>query len=167
MKNGINCEEIAELLRAELEVYGGLLQLFDDQQARIFARDSDAVPVIARQIENDLATASVRRTARENAVRRTAALLGRETTAPLGRLLGELPEERRPQLDALIKETTRMVRCVRQRARQNQMLLARMLELHRAILPSVRPNEFTQTYSPQGRVRVGTSRIGAGYRAEG
>lgn len=152
MKNGINCEEIAELLRAELEVYGGLLQLFDDQQARIFARDSDAVPVIARQIENDLAT---------------AALLGRETTAPLGRLLGELPEERRPQLDALIKETTRMVRCVRQRARQNQMLLARMLELHRAILPSVRPNEFTQTYSPQGRVRVGTSRIGAGYRAEG
>lgn len=167
MNNGDRCEEIAELLRAELQEYGGLLQLFDEQQAKIIVRDSDAVAAIAQQIEGDAATASARRSAREKAVRILAGTLGREATASLGRLIDFLPAERRPQLEALIEETSRMVRAVRQRARQNQMLLARMLELHRTILPTMRPNDFTQTYSQQGRMHVGASLAGAGYRAAG
>src|SRR5205823_4140789 len=58
-------ELLIELLRSELEEYGGLLALLEDQQAAIVARAPDRVLEINTAINDQMRMIQMRREARE------------------------------------------------------------------------------------------------------
>lgn len=158
---------VVDALRSELAEYGGLLGLFEAQQKKIIALDAAAVADYLPQLELQAEAARLRRDEREQVVHEYAAARGCPGRPSLRQLLPEFPAEVRPLLEALIDEINHLVLRTRQRTRQNQMMLGRLVELHRELLPALRPQAFTKTYSRQGQVAVATVATGPTYRATG
>ncbi len=158
---------VVEALRSELAEYGGLLQLIEGQQGRIFAHDSVGVSEYIPQLDQQAETARERRTVREAVVRQYAADHGQPANRPLRQLLPFFPSEVRPLLEALIEEINHLLHRTKQRTRQNQMMLSRLVALHRELVPALRPQAFTKTYSRHGQIAVTASTDGPTYRATG
>ena len=147
-------EFIAECLRAELAEYGELLRLFEAQQRSLFDRNPDAVLGCATEIETQARAVAEGRCRREQAVAAFAEQHGRPTTTSLRAMLPLIEENARPLLEALINEVNLLLHRVRRTSRHNHTLLARAVEVHQETLQLLRPNSFTKTYSPAGRVSV-------------
>jgi flagellar biosynthesis/type III secretory pathway chaperone len=158
---------IVDALRNELAEYGGLLQLIDGQQKKIFALDSVGVSEFVPQLEEQAGTAREKRTARESIVRQYAHEHGQQGEPTLRQLLPSFPAEVRPLLEALIDEINHLLQRTKKRTRQNQLLLSRLVEFHRELIPSLRPQAFTKTYSRHGQVSVNASAASPTYRAIG
>lgn len=147
-------EIIAECLRDELQEYGGLLGQFESQQEALFRRDSNGVLSSISTIEQQARAASMKRQHREETVRAFAIDQGKSADSTLRSLIGCFPSEVRPMMEALIDEINRLVHRARRKARQNSELLQRAIEMHQEALRTLRPESFTKTYSPGGRVSV-------------
>lgn len=145
---------LVELLRAELAGYGGLLALFDEQQAQLWRREVQAVADTSLAIERLAAETAADRAARESWVERFASAHARPADESLRRLLPLFPADQRPLLGALIDEVNHLLQRVRRRARQNHGILARAVELHRDALATLHPAAKPRTYAPTGRVGV-------------
>lgn len=118
-------EIITESLRNELQEYGALLGLYEEQQANLLKRDADAVLALASSIESQVGRAQSAREVRERLVRAFAVNQGREADATLRSLLPLFPAEVQPLFDALMTEINHLIHRIRRDARQNQVLLAR------------------------------------------
>ena len=151
--NPSSSAQLADLLRAELAAYGGLLGLFDRQQDALMKRDAQAVAEYAGAIERLALETARSREARELHVASLARAHRRPVTDPLRRHLDLFPADERNLLDALIEEINRLLQVVRRRARQNHAILARAVELRRELLAAVRPETGPLTYAPGGRSR--------------
>ena len=162
-----NWEFIAECLRAELADYGGLLHLFEAQQRSLFDRDPDAVLGFATEIEVQARAIADSRCRREQAVASFAEMHGRPTTTSLRSMLPLIEADARPLLEALIAEVNLLLHRVRRTSRHNHTLLARAVEVHQETLQHLRPNAFTKTYSPAGRVSVSGAHSAGALRAAG
>jgi len=147
-------EIIVNHLRAELQGYGGLLALFEEQQNHLFRRNPDAVLALSQTIESQARATAEQRLRREMFVREVAELHACPADANMRELLPHFPREVQPLIEALIDEVNRLIHRVRRGARQNQQLLARAVDLHQETLRMVRPAAFVKTYSPRGRVSV-------------
>ncbi len=151
-------EFIAECLRAELADYGGLLHLFECQQRALFERDADTVLRLANEIEAHALTLAGSRCHRERAVAAFAEEHSRPATTSLRAMLPLIEADARPLLEALINEVNLLLHRVRRTSRHNHSLLSRTVEMHQETLQQLRPNAFTKTYSPAGRVSVSAAR---------
>jgi len=160
-------EFIAECLREELADYGGLLRLFEEQQQHLFNRDANAVLRLANEIETQARTLAECRCRREQAVTAFAQLHGRAATSSLRSLLPDVEPDARPLLEALINEVNALLHRVRRTSRHNHSLLSRAVDVHQEMLQQLRPNAFTKTYSPAGRVSVATAHPSSTLRAAG
>jgi flagellar biosynthesis/type III secretory pathway chaperone len=147
-------EIIAEALRAELADYGGLLHLFEQQQRSIFARDPDSVLSVTLAIETQARALAVSRHHREEVVASFALRNACPANSTLRSLLPFIVTEARPLLEALIDEINRLLHRLRRTSGHNQTLLARVVEVHQETLTQLRPQAFTKTYSPGGRLAV-------------
>ncbi len=145
---------LADLLRAELAGYGGLLAFFERQQEALMRRDVRAVSEYAAAIERIAAETARSREAREQHVSALALSHGRPCDESLRRLLDLFPADRRPLLEALIDEINRLLQVVRRRARQNHAILVRAVELRRELVATLRPDAVPRTYAPGGRART-------------
>jgi flagellar biosynthesis/type III secretory pathway chaperone len=150
-------ETIAHCLRDELQEYGGLLSLFEEQQGALYRRDASAVLAAVSAIEEQARVAAKKRLDRESIVRGFAAEHGCAADASLRQLLPYFPAEVRPMLQALVDEVNRLIHRARRGVRQNAMLLQRAVEMHQEALRTLRPDAFTKTYSPYGQVSVAPS----------
>lgn len=158
---------IAECLRAELVDYGELLRLFEEQQRSLFNREPDAVLHYANEIEAQASRLAECRTRRETAVAEFASVHGQARTSSLRSLLPLIEADARPLLEALINEVNALLHRVRRTSRHNQTLLSRSVEMHQETLQQLRPQAFTKTYSPAGRLSVATTRPASTLRATG
>jgi flagellar biosynthesis/type III secretory pathway chaperone len=61
----------------------------------------------------------------------------------------------------LINEINHLLHRVRRTSRHNHTLLSRTLELHSETLRQLRPDAFSNTYAPDGRVSVSAARAPA------
>jgi flagellar biosynthesis/type III secretory pathway chaperone len=147
-------ELIAHSLRDELQEYGGLLGLFEEQQGALFRRDASGVLASVTAIEDQARAAGTKRLRREKLVREFALSIGRPADSTLRSLLDRFPPEVCPMLEALIDEVNRLVHRARRGVRQNTLLLQRAIELHQETLRTLRPESFTRTYSQRGQVSV-------------
>lgn len=147
-------ELIAHSLRDELQEYGGLLSLFEEQQGALFRRDASGVLATVTSIEEHARAAAGKRIRREQLVREFALSQGRNADATLRSLLDCFPAEVRPMIEALIDEVNRLVHRARRGVRQNAFLLQRAIELHQEALRTLKPESFTKTYSPRGQVSL-------------
>jgi signal transduction histidine kinase len=124
-------DQIIYALRAELLEYGGLLNLFDQQEEAILNQKPATVTEVALRLEAQLATVRARSFRRKGLV---SALTPNAGAWPaLFRTMPCFPLAMRPLLEALLTEVNRLIAKVRRRAQQNQMLLAR--ELHELLNP--------------------------------
>ncbi len=61
-------------------------------------------------------------------------------------------------MEALIAKVNLLIHRVRRGSRQNHRLLGSTVECHQEVLRRLRPDAFTETYAPNGRLSVGTPR---------
>lgn len=160
-------KSIADDLRAELVEYGELLRLFEAQQRSLFNREPDQVLHIANDIESQARLLSERRTKRETAVADFAVENGLPSTTSLRAMLPLIEADARPLLEALINEVNALLHRVRRTSRHNHALLARTVEMHQETIQQLRPQSFTKTYSPGGRISVATALPTSTLRATG
>lgn len=145
---------VAECLRQELLEYGTLLRLFEQQQESLFQRDPDTVLRLGGEIEDQAHVLQDCRRRREQTVAALADSVRQPINSTIRALLPHIETDARPLLEALINEVNVLLHRVRRTSRQTQTLLARTLELHQETLRQLRPDAFTKTYSPTGRVSL-------------
>jgi flagellar biosynthesis/type III secretory pathway chaperone len=160
-------ESIAECLRAELADYGGLLHLFEAQQRSLFDRNADAVLRCANDIETQARSVADSRSRREQVVAQFAEQNGRPVNTSLRALLPLIEADARPLLEALISEVNLLLHRVRRTSRHNHTMLSRAVEMHQETLQQLRPNAFTKTYSPAGRLEVAAAQTAGSFRVAG
>ncbi len=156
-------EQFIDSLRGELQEYGELLQLFNEQQTAIVNRDPDAVLAIDERIEIQLPIIRAHRKERDS----LAALMAASAQPPAGTTLVELlplfREPMRPLVQALATEVNQLVSRARRRAQQNRTLLARNIEVSQELIERLNPSGVTRTYSAYGKVKIkpaaGTGRL--------
>ena len=157
----ISWQAIAECLRAELADYGGLLLLFEQQQRSLFVREAGSVLEIANRIETEARGLAETRHRREVAVATFAVEHEKLATSSVRDLLPLIEASARPLVEALVTEINHLLHRVRRISRHNHLMLARTVEMHQETLQLLRPEAFTKTYSPAGRVSMMSPRVGA------
>ncbi len=145
-------EPLVDVLRDELQEYGGLYNLLDRQQEEIFRREPDVVIETNEEIEHYMAGMGELRLKREEMVGALAERYDCDKDLSLKKLIPELPEFARPLLQALVDDVNHMVDKTRRKARQNFLLLSRTMELTQETIRSLQPDQYTKTYSKKGRV---------------
>jgi flagellar biosynthesis/type III secretory pathway chaperone len=160
-------ETVAESLREEVQEYGGLLRLFEEQQDCVFHREPGRLLELIESIKDATEQAEDARRRRENCVSSFASGLGRAADSTLRSLLPYIDDQARPLLEALIDEVNRLIHRVRRITRQNHLLLSRTLELQQGLLRQFYPGAFTSTYSARGRLSLAAPGPLAAYRAAG
>jgi flagellar biosynthesis/type III secretory pathway chaperone len=149
---------IADHLRSEIAEYGGLLHLFEQQQRRLFARDAEGVLRLSDEIEAQVRLLHECRRRREDSVATFATENGHPPSVTLRSLLPLFAAEVRPLLEALINEVNLLIHRIRRVSKHNNSLLARAVETHQSVLRQLRPDAFTQTYAPNGRMTAASVR---------
>jgi flagellar biosynthesis/type III secretory pathway chaperone len=150
-------EFLIQPLRDEMQEHGALLNLFEEQQAAILRREPDLVLHVAEAITKQAELIRECQKRRTIALRAAAVKAGCAEEIAFSKLLPHLPEPAWPLLQALTGEVNRLVRQTRRRARQNQMLLARTIEVSQELLRRFSPGAVSKTYSAQGRVAIDTT----------
>lgn len=158
---------VADCLRQELVEYGALLHLFEQQQESLFTRDPDKVLRLGGEIEDQAHVLHDCRRRREQTVAALAATVQQPASATIRTLLPHIEADARPLLEALINEVNHLLHRVRRTSRHNQTLLSRTLELHQETLRQLRPDAFTKTYSPSGRVSLSGAATAPSLRVAG
>jgi flagellar biosynthesis/type III secretory pathway chaperone len=153
---------IAESLRNEIAGFGGLLNLFEQQQHALFARDTDGVLRLSGEIEAHTRLMQEHRLRREQIVSEFALANAQPARATLRSLLPFVAAEARPLIEALIAEVNVLIHRVRRLTRQNHSLLARTVESHQELMRTLRPDAFQHTYSASGLKTLKTNARAAG-----
>ena len=149
-------DELIEALRNELEEYGELLALLDEQQEQIFSRQAEGLLETVGRINTQAAVLGRIRAERETVQRALAEAVGLGEGTLLN-LLPLLPEVYRPLVQALVRENNQLLIRVQQRARQNHLLLSRSVELMQRFLQSLTPGSTTTVYGGDGAVSSATA----------
>jgi flagellar biosynthesis/type III secretory pathway chaperone len=147
-------EQLVNALRMELAEYGGLLALFDAQQKAIIDRQPDRTLELGAQIERQAQATRIRRKQRESFVEAIALTTGHPEAKVLRELVPYFPPSMRPMVEALTDEVNRLITDTRRRARQNQMLLARAMEITGELVARLSPETVTKTYSARGELKM-------------
>jgi hypothetical protein len=163
----ITWEMLAQCLRDEVQEYGGLLRLFEEQQDCVFRRDADQLLQLIELIRTATESAGAARGRREECASAYAVECGRGADSTLRALLPCVDGQAQPLIEALIDEVNRLIHRVRKLARQNHLLLARTVELQQGLLRQFYPGAFTPTYSAHGRVALAAGAPVAAYQAAG
>jgi flagellar biosynthesis/type III secretory pathway chaperone len=158
---------VADALRQEIADYGGLLHLFEEQQRYLFARNPDAVLRLSGEIETQVRNLHESRRNREAIVAAFAIEHNESPTVTLRSLLAHFAADVRPLLEALISEINVLIHRVRRTSRHNHSLLARTVEAQQEMLRQLRPDAFTQTYAPTGRVMLSGTRPEPAFQVAG
>jgi flagellar biosynthesis/type III secretory pathway chaperone len=156
-------DQLITSLRGELEEYGGLLNLLERQQEAILSRNPDSVLELVTQIDAQIVNTHACRKRREATANELACLSQIQGPTTLRKLVPHFRAVLRPLIEALADEVNRLITETKRRAQQNQMLLARSVELTQELLSHVNPRAVSKTYSARGRMKIqpaaGASRL--------
>ena len=120
-----NIKELIEALRDELKNYGEMLALLDLQQEQVKARSAAEIFQSISLIQAQAAAIQAARQHREQCRAAAAHSFLQPDHTPFTGLIPLLPPDYRPLLRALVDENNQLLGRVRQRARQNHVLLRR------------------------------------------
>jgi flagellar biosynthesis/type III secretory pathway chaperone len=145
-------QHLIEALREELKEYGEMLALLDQQQQMVMhRRPQDLLQCVAATNAQAETIAAARRE-REQRQRRICLQLELAEDAPFAVLVLQLPPEYRPLVQALVQENNELLVRIQQRARQNHLLLSRIVELMQRFLGTLFPGTQLATYGGDGHM---------------
>jgi flagellar biosynthesis/type III secretory pathway chaperone len=144
-------QNLIEALREELKEYGEMLALLEQQQQMVTHRQTqDLLQCVAGiNVQSD-AIAAARRE-REQRQREVARELNLEADASFTEVVPRLPGQFQPLMKALVQENNQLLARIQQRARQNHLLLTRIVELMQRFLGSLFPGS-PATYDQGGQL---------------
>ncbi len=145
-------QSLIAALRNELEQYGEMLALLDQQQELVISRSANQILETVTSVNAHASVFQAARQHREECQAELSQLLQLEDGTPFVTILRYLPDEYRVLLQALIEENNRLLTRVRHRARQNQLLLSRSLELVQNLLLTFTTATQTAVYNDRGVV---------------
>jgi len=148
-------EELVSALREELKHYGEMLALLERQQNSIMTRAAHEVFQSISIIKVQTDALQTARASREECRRLIAEKMAQAPDISFADLIAGLPEEYRPLLKALVDENNQLLVRVRQRARQNHLLLHRSVELMQGVINALIPTRSTSVYTDRGDLAVG------------
>ncbi len=157
-------DQVVSCLRLEIQEHAVLLGLFSDQQKAIMHRESDRVMLLVDGIQRQVDMVDKVRTRREMVMSQMVPRSRVTRATPLSELVKRFPPAMQPLLRALVEELLRISDQVRRKANQNQVLLARSIEVIRDLLEELTPANPARTYENDGRVRISLSGTAAVYK---
>ena len=159
-------DQVLACLRMEVQEQTNLLKLFSDQQACIIRRESDRVMILVDAIQKQAELVARIRSRRESISAQMAATRSKVSrVVRLGELAARFSSEAQPVLKSLIEDLLRLSDQVRRKANQNQVLLARSIEVIRDLLEELTPTNPARTYENDGRVKISLIGTAAAYRS--
>jgi flagellar biosynthesis/type III secretory pathway chaperone len=147
-------ERLIEALRQELQQYGEMLTLLDHQHQFITSRAAEDVFQSMTPIQAQGAIIQSARAYREECRRDIARTLQQPDNADFSVLIPLLLADYRPLIQALVDENNELLVRVRQRARQNHLLLSRSVELMKGLLNTLLPSRETRVYNGHGNMHT-------------
>lgn len=146
-------ELLINALREELGQYGEMLALLEQQQQLVMQRATDKLLQNLAAVNAQTSVIDVARRERERRQRELNALLQLPPDAKFADVLKILPEPYPPLVRALVDEINQCLRRVRQRARQNHLLLSRSVEMMQRFIATLFPAAASvTTYNQTGKV---------------
>ena len=124
-----NCDNLIEALRNELQEYGELLNLFNEQESAVIEHKPNLFLAAREAIVFQFDAINKCRTRREENIKDLAKAVGQTPDSPLRGLIDSCADAARPLHHALMDEVSRLILSTKRRAQQNQMLLARFPEV--------------------------------------
>jgi flagellar biosynthesis/type III secretory pathway chaperone len=143
--------DLTAALRLELQEYGGLIALFEEQQSMILRGDPDGFLYLGEAVNDQIALLAEHRARRNELVQLLAERSQRPRTAALSEVLGGCPTGLRGTVSALMDEINSLITRTQRRMRQNQMLLARCISAAQQAF-GVNGGNVVSTYSSRGCV---------------
>ena len=143
-------DKLISALREELQDYGEMLALLDRQQSAIMTRASQEVFQSISVIKAQSEALQDSRAQREECRRALAEEIQRPGDISFADLIPALPCDYQPLLGALVDENNQLLVRVRQRARQNHLLLRRSVELMQGVLNTLFPALQPSVYNGHG-----------------
>lgn len=147
-------EKLVGALREELQHYGEMLALLEQQQLHAINRAADEMLVSTTAIQNQAQVMQAVRRDREKCQRELARELAILESSTFVEIFGLLPAAYKPLIESLVDENNSLLRQVQQKARQNHLLLSRSVELMHQFLGTILPARETQVYNGQGSREV-------------
>lgn len=143
-------QSLIAALRHELQQYGEMLALLDQQQELIISRAAEELYQLVPRIETQ--GEAHRGPRRAQVCRQTlAGALLRPAETTFQNLLGDLPPDYRPLVQALVEENNRLLARVQQRVRQNHLLLSRSVDMMQRLVNTLFPSRDPLVYNGYGR----------------
>lgn len=143
-------QPLIDALRNELQQYGEMLALLEQQQEWVLSRAPDEVVQSVGAIYNQGGVLEDARAEREQARIALARHLRMGEMATFSEIVPRVPEEYRPLLEALVQENNELLGRIQHRARQNHLLLTRSLDLMQRFMSSMFPRGAGSTYGGDG-----------------
>jgi flagellar biosynthesis/type III secretory pathway chaperone len=143
-------QRLIEALREELKEYGEMLTLLERQYQFIMVRSAEEVFQSIGSIQAQGSSIQNARARREDCRRGLAQAAEQSESAGFATLIPLLPPDYRPLIKALVDENNELLVRVRQRARQNHLLLSRSVEVMQGLLDTLLPSRETRVYNGHG-----------------
>ncbi|HWD19747.1 MAG TPA: flagellar protein FlgN [Verrucomicrobiae bacterium] len=147
-------QKLISALREELQNYGEMLALLDRQKTAIMHRASHEVFQSISVIKAQSEAIQNARALREDCRRAVAEDSAQPAEAPFAELIPALPSAYQPLVTALVDENNQLLASVRQRARQNHLLLSRSVELMQGVLNTLFPVRASSVYNVHGDLGI-------------
>ncbi len=147
-------EELLNMLRDELQEYGGLIGLLSAQQQSILNRKEESLLQLNQSVQTQMQASQVLQKRRQTMVSLLAKSYGEPERTTLSELVPHFPDVTRPMFESIIDEINSLITRVREKVMQNQRLLHRLLEVTDQILGVADPAGHSQTYSAKGRKKT-------------
>ncbi|OHE71602.1 MAG: hypothetical protein A2007_05950 [Verrucomicrobia bacterium GWC2_42_7] len=142
-------ETLVDTLRIEVQEYGALLNLIQDQQKFIMSRDTESLVIMTEQIDEQTIRSRSICERREQLVNDLARSVGLKEKTILSDLLDYFPEKIQALLQAFVEEIQTLFEKTQYKARQNHMLLSRAYEVTEQLIRMLRPT-LSKTYNKNG-----------------
>lgn len=145
--------EIIRALRAELQEYGGLIALLDQQQDAILRGEPDEFVDLGNSVHDQVALLGAHRSCREKTVAAFARHNGASETSTVAELIPHMPENVGSMVKAIIEEINTLITRTQRRLRQNHLLLARCVSTAQQRVVIAGGGEMVSTYGRAGAVK--------------
>ncbi len=143
-------QSFIESLRDELKNYGEMLALLDHQQQLVVLRQGPDLLQSVASVDAQAAAVQAARQERDRRSRELALALRVDPAMDLREFSRLLPAEYQPLVQALVEENHELLIRVRQRARQNHLLLSRTVELMQRLIQTFSQGTTAPTYTAGG-----------------
>jgi flagellar biosynthesis/type III secretory pathway chaperone len=139
-------------LQEELQQYGEMLALLDEQQELVMNRVVDHLQESISTVQEHGKILEAVRQKRQEIQSAVARRLGLEDDTSFAVLISKVPPNYQPMLQALIQENNELLFRVQQRARQNHLLLSRSVDLMQKFINSLISPGDAPVYGEHGQV---------------